>query len=198
MSGLNDACCQLSRNRRANDRSNFGWPGTRTKYLYDADGRRVQKTETANGRVLDSMYSEAGKLMFQWDPGTQSATDYIYLGDSLVSRVVSNGPVYTPLTLSMNRSVVNATSAGVNITVNISDPSAAGRITFTDENNAPVGSASVSNGQARGILTGLSYGIHVITASYSGDGTYGPQTVTFTINVKNLNWLPAVLNLLLQ
>src|SRR5579872_4678908 len=35
MSGLNDACCQLSRVRRANGRPNFGWPGTRTKYVYD-------------------------------------------------------------------------------------------------------------------------------------------------------------------
>lgn len=38
MSGLNDACCRLSKVRRATDRPNFGWPGTRTKYVYDQAG----------------------------------------------------------------------------------------------------------------------------------------------------------------
>lgn len=59
-------------------------------YLYDAAGRRVQKTETGSGRLLYSMYSNAGQLMFQWEPATQNGTDYIYLGDSLVARVIGN------------------------------------------------------------------------------------------------------------
>lgn len=59
-------------------------------YRYDAAGRRAQKVELTTGKTLDSDYSEAGLLMYQWDPATLNATDYIYLGDTLVSRVVGN------------------------------------------------------------------------------------------------------------
>lgn len=59
-------------------------------YLYDAAGRRVQKVETTAGKLLASQYNRAGQLMFQWNPATQDATDYIYLGSTLVARVVGN------------------------------------------------------------------------------------------------------------
>ena len=60
-------------------------------YLYDAAGRRVQKDETLYGGILlDSDYSKSGQLMYQWQPSTQNATDYVYLGDTLVARVVAN------------------------------------------------------------------------------------------------------------
>lgn len=59
-------------------------------YRYDAAGRRVQKTETQYGKELDSDYSQAGNLMYQWDPAMVSSTDYIYLGSTMVARVVGN------------------------------------------------------------------------------------------------------------
>jgi YD repeat-containing protein len=162
-------------------------------YLYDAAGRRVQKAETGSGRLLDAMYSEAGQLMFQWEPTTQNVTDYIYLGDSLVARVVATK---TPVTLSMS-SVANVTSTGATLTANLSSSSATGTVTFT-ENGTFLGSTSVSGGRASIVLEGFPYGVHSITAYYSGDGTDWAQTTTFTIKALNLNWLPAVLNLLLQ
>jgi YD repeat-containing protein len=64
-------------------------PGV-ASYMYDATGRRVQKTEFGTGTLLDSQYNRAGQLMFQWNPANQNATDYIYLGDALVARLVSN------------------------------------------------------------------------------------------------------------
>lgn len=64
-------------------------PGIAT-YRYDASGRRVQKSELTTGTLLDSQYSKAGQLLFQWYPATQSATDYIFLGDTLVAKVVGN------------------------------------------------------------------------------------------------------------
>jgi YD repeat-containing protein len=163
-------------------------------YLYDAAGRRVQKTETASGRLLDSMYNQDGRLVLQWEPATLNVTDYIYIGDSLIARVSASK---TPITLSMSRSVVNVTSTGATLTVDISNPSATGTVTFT-ENGTFLGSTSVSGGQAIIILEGLSYGGHTITASYLGDGADWAQTTTFTIRAENLSWLPAVLKLLLQ
>jgi YD repeat-containing protein len=64
-------------------------PGV-ASYLYDATGRRVQKTELGTGKQLDSQYDKAGQLMFQWNPTNQNATDYIYLDGTLVARVVGN------------------------------------------------------------------------------------------------------------
>lgn len=69
-------------------------PGLAT-YRYDAAGRRVQKVETEAGKTLDSDYSRAGNLMYQWNPATVDSTDYIYLGSTLVSRVVGNNSVVT-------------------------------------------------------------------------------------------------------
>jgi hypothetical protein len=45
---------------------------------------------------------------------------------------------------------------------------------------------------------GFPKGVHNITAIYSGDGRHAAQTINFTIKVQNLNWLPAVLELLLS
>ncbi|HET7415207.1 MAG TPA: hypothetical protein VFI97_05870, partial [Arthrobacter sp.] len=64
-------------------------PGV-ASYLYDAAGRRVRKNETASARVLDTVYSRSGHLMYQWDAATQNSTDYVYLGGSLVARVEHN------------------------------------------------------------------------------------------------------------
>ena len=164
-------------------------------YLYDGAGRRAQKTETVSGRVLDSMYSAAGQLMVTWDPAGQNETDYVYLGDSLIARVIRQ---VTPVTLSSSRSVIDVTSAGATLTVDVSNAAATGTVIFT-ENGKFIGQASVSGGQATVILEGYAYGTHTITASYSGDGTYTAQTMTFTVSVqKNPTWLPAVLDLLLH
>lgn len=106
--------------------------------------------------------------------------------------------VTTQPALSMSSSVVNLTQAGATLTVNLSDPAATGTVTFT-ENGTTLGTASVVNGQATVVLQGYPQGTHTLTASYSGDGTGdAPQTTTFTIKVQSLNWLPAVLQLLLQ
>jgi len=69
-------------------------PGLAT-YRYDAAGRRVQKVEIEAGTTLDSDYSLAGNLMSQWNPANANSTDYIYLGSTLVSRVVGNNSEVT-------------------------------------------------------------------------------------------------------
>ena len=100
--------------------------------------------------------------------------------------------------LSMNNPVVNLTSSGATLTVDLSNPSATGTVTFTENGNPLAGPVSVSGGQATVIIEGLSKGTHTITASYSGDGADTSQVTTFTVKVQDLSWLPAVLQLLLQ
>lgn len=143
-------------------------------YTYDALGRLVT-SQTQGGSGSGTTQS------FQYDPA-------------------GNRKQYQSLlqvALTMNSPVVNLTSSGATLTVNINNPSAGGTVTFT-ENGTFLGSASVANGQASVILEGLSKGTHTITASYSGDSADTSQVTTFTVKVQDLSWLPAVLQLLLQ
>jgi len=72
-------------------------------------------------------------------------------------------------------------------------------VTFT-ENSAliGIGIGYVLNGQASINLESCPVGSHSIRATYSGDGNYAPRFDTFAINVRDLRWLPAVLQLLLS
>jgi len=58
-------------------------------YAYDAAGRRVAKT-TTSGISTYYFYDQAGQLMYQYEPATATATNYIYLGTKLVSRHISH------------------------------------------------------------------------------------------------------------
>lgn len=150
-----------------------------TTYSYDAQGRLVQ-VQTAGG------------------PGSGVTQTYQYdSADNRVQYQVAGSPAQNAVTLSPSGPVVNATSAGVSLTVNVSGSSPSGTVTFT-ENGVFLGTAWVTGGQASLSLNGFPLGVHSITATYSGDGVNASQTATFSIKVQNLNWLPAVLQLLLS
>lgn len=131
-------------------------PGV-ASYLYDAAGRRVQKVELGSGKLLDSQYSKVGVLMFQWNPDNQDATDYIYLGGTLVARVVGN----------------NSTVVG-----NIDGVT-------TDTPPAVIGwacstgiASSISVELFVGGPTGQGTRIATVTADQSSDGSIAPQCQT--------------------
>jgi len=147
-------------------------------YTYDALGRLTQV------QVLGG-------------PGTGTTQNYQYdvTGNRLQQTVTAPGQ--TPTTLSVSSTTANVTSVGVTLTVNVSGSGAGGTVTFT-ENGVFLGRASVSNGQSTIILESFPAGVHPITATYSGDGTYQPKVSTFSITVRDLRWLPAVLQLLLS
>jgi YD repeat-containing protein len=58
-----------------------GIPGLES-YAYDAEGRRVEKLAEGSNYPVYSFYDHAGQLMYQYDPATATATDYIHLGRS--------------------------------------------------------------------------------------------------------------------
>ncbi|WP_081700034.1 hypothetical protein [Rhodanobacter sp. OR87] len=58
-------------------------------YAYDASGRRVSKTPASDGAAIYYFYDHAGQLMYQWEPGTGKATNFIYLGSKLIARNVN-------------------------------------------------------------------------------------------------------------
>jgi hypothetical protein len=149
-------------------------------YTYDALGR-LTNVQTAGGPAAGVQRS------YQFDP----AGNRTQVGTSGAATNAAIG--VSPL-----GAVAVMTAAGVAVGVNISgDGSPGGTVTFS-ENGVFLGVASVSNGEASVFLLGLSKGTHTITATYSGDGLHEPQVHTFTVDVRDLSWLPAVLNLLLS
>lgn len=59
--------------------------GGSVAYAYDASGRRVSKTPITGGATY-YFYSQAGQLMYQWEPSSAKATDYVYLGKRMLAR----------------------------------------------------------------------------------------------------------------
>lgn len=142
-------------------------------------------------------YDALGRLVgTQTQGGSGSGTTQVFRYDAAGNR--TQYQALMQVALSMNSPMVNLRSQGATLAVNVSNPSAGGTVTFTDQNGKLLGSVSVVNGQASIIVQGLSKGIQTITASYSGDSADAAQTMVFTINVQDLSWLPAVLHLLLQ
>lgn len=154
-------------------------------YLYDAAGRRVQKDETLYGGILlDADYSKAGQLMYQWQPATQSATDYIYLGGTLVARVV-NVPTPPPNVPAAPASITVTPTSDSTGTFSVSWPASAGASSYVLWQNANGGGAdSVYSGSSTSdSITGLASGRYVYqvqacnSSGCSGFATSGAATV---------------------
>ena len=106
--------------------------------------------------------------------------------------------------------MANPTTIGVNV-ASPARPgyNPAGTVTFSESNNT-LGTVMLGSGgscdhylapscDVRLALPGFPLGPHTITASYSGgDDFYAPASLTFTIYVTDLSWLPAVLRVALK
>ena len=149
----------------------------------------VTYTYDALGRLTDTQILSG--------PGTGVAQHYQY--DAAGNRLLETAaaPGQAAVVLSVPKATAIVTSAGITLTVNVSGSTPTGSVTFTENGNF-LGIAYVTGGQAILQLEGLSQGAHSIRATYSGDGTYAPKVDTFTIQVRDLRWLPAVLDILLS
>jgi YD repeat-containing protein len=147
-------------------------------YVYDALGRlTVVQIQTGPGN------------------GVTQAYQYDAAGNRLSHQVTAPGQ--TAVTITVTNPRVNITSTGGVLTVNVAGSAPGGTVTFT-EDGVFLGIATVVNGQASITVEGLARGLHAIRATYSGDGTHSPQITTFNIQVQDLSWLPAVLDLLMS
>jgi len=150
-----------------------------TTYTYDALGR-LTHTQIAGGPAA----------------GVTRA----YQIDSAGNRTqvqVTGAPISAIVGLNPFGAVAIATSTGTAIGVNISGDASPGGVVTFKENGVYLGSAFVVDGQASVFLVGFALGDHTITATYSGDGVHEPHVQTFTVNVRDLSWLPAVLGIIL-
>lgn len=147
------------------------------KYVYDALGRLTDVQVTGG-------------------PGNGVTQSYTYDAAGNRSHYQVTAPGQSAVTIDVSNPNVNISSAGGTLTVNVSGSATGGTVTFT-ENGVFIGIAPVIDGQATVTVENLPRGHHSIRATYSGDGTHAPQVTTLDINVRDLRWLPAVLQLLL-
>jgi hypothetical protein len=129
-------------------------------------------------------------------PGIGVTQSYQYDAAGNRLQETASAPGQTAVSLTVPSTTALVTSAGITLTVNVSGAAPGGTVTFT-ENGTFLGIAYVTGGQATINFEGLPQGVHSIRATYSGDGTYAPKVNTFNISVRDIRWLPAVLELLL-
>jgi hypothetical protein len=150
-----------------------------TMYTYDVLGRVTHVQAYKDDQ-------NAGTQSFQYDSaGNRTGMQVV---------TVSNLPPSAITPVSAN---VNLTSTGGTLVVNVGAAGASGAVAFY-ANDTLVETVLVTNGQARVVLRGFPRGTYTVTARYSGDANNGAATTTFTINIRDLAWLPAVLNLMLE
>jgi YD repeat-containing protein len=142
-----------------------------TTYQYDALGRISVVSDGAS--VIRYFYDAAGNR-------TQKQ---------------SQGGTATSISLASTTAIERRGS--VVLTVTVGDASAIGTVSFY-EGGAFLGSAPVIDGVATVELVGWTRGTHTIVVSYSGDVSNAANSVSVPIRVVNLDWLPAVLEILLN
>lgn len=152
-------------------------------------GQTVRYTYDALGRLTDTQILGG--------PGFGVIQNYVYDAAGNRTQETAAAPGQTAVALSVPKPIALLTSTGITLTVNVSGGAPAGTVTFT-ENGVFLGIGYVSGGQATIQLEGLPTGAHSIRATYSGDGTYAPRIDTFSITVRDIRWLPSVLELLLS
>lgn len=120
-----------------------------SSYVYDAHGRRVRDYTTASKY---SLYSRSGQLMYDSDMRQAKATQYVYLGGSLVARTVNiiapATPVLTVPGFNTNGSYTATWTASVNSTGYELQESVSGGAWTTAYNGT--GTSRAFNGKAAG------------------------------------------------
>lgn len=81
-------------------------------YAYDANGRRVKRTPAGALLPKYSAYSASGQLMWEYDPASQKAKDYIYLGKKLVAAAENVQETLLGFVIGVTQSGLTATLSG--------------------------------------------------------------------------------------
>lgn len=144
-----------------------------TTYSYDALGRLVRIVDSQSGRRQSYQYDAAGNRL-------QSKQSI-----SAVNGVI---PVGTTL---------NSINGSTTLSVSVGGPLASGMVTFYF-NGVYAGVAPVIDGVAQIVFQGMQLGSYTVRAVYEGDGHYDSATSEFIVKIKELSWLPAVLDLILD
>lgn len=140
-------------------------------------------------------YDALGRLTTVAQGAAQTTYNYDAAGNRLAKQATSITP--TAITLSGNTTVVENQSGAVTLSFKVGNSTAAGTVSFYDIATL-IGTATVTDGVATVQVTGLPLGTNTITVAYSGSGSLAANSATTTINVVDLSWLSAVLQMLLD
>jgi len=151
-----------------------------TTYTYDALGRLSSAQVTGGAR-------NGVQQAFQYDPAG-NRTGLQTLGPA--------NPNPTTLVPS-STTVASMGPGGGYLTLGTGGTAAGGTVSFSID-GVFLESVDLASGQARVRVHGYPPGTYTVTATYSGDATHDPKTTTFTITIKDMSWLPAMLELMLS
>ncbi len=165
-------------------------------YLYDGLNIRVRAQKS--GATTYFTYGLDGNLLSELTLGAGGGVDlrdYVYLAGR---QVAVRASTQVPSTVTSSSGSISATAgSSVTLTVNVSGASPTGTVTFT-LGSTVLGTANVVNGSASLTVSGLPVGNNTIVATYSGDANNTSGSTTLSVNVYDLSWLPAILQLLLD
>jgi YD repeat-containing protein len=139
-------------------------------------------------------YDALGRLTAVSQGTAQTNYSYDAAGNRSAKQVSSIVP--TSIASATGTTIVEK-QGNVMLDFNVGNSTATGTLSFY-LGATLIGTANVVNGVAGIEISGLSAGAETITAAYSGGGSLTANSVTVAINVVNLNWLPGVLQQLLQ
>lgn len=151
---------------------------------WDADAATTAYEYDALGRLKVVRHQNQIKAQYSYDAA----------GNRLLSQAFVTAT--TPLTIPA-ATIVTRASTGATLTVEVGGLSPSGFVTFYD-GGTYVGTAPVIDGVATISVMGLSLGSHSITAEFSGDASNPSTSTSFVVRIVNLDWLPSVLDLLLD
>jgi YD repeat-containing protein len=111
----------------------------RDSYIYDASGRRVKKVTNGDATTY-YVYSNDGKLMWQYDPLTAFATRYVYLGGKLVAEASVDTSAFSQSQINVTLALAGPptlSADGLTVSVPI-DIANNGTVTLTSTSRDPV------------------------------------------------------------
>jgi len=153
-------------------------------------------THPSAAATTDYQYDALGRLSTVSQGST--ATTYIY--DSAGNRTSKQVSSATPTAISLSTSsagTIREQKGSAVLSASVGNSSTTGTVSFYDGATL-IGTASLTNGVASITASGLSVGTHTITIAYAAGGSAPANSLTMQVRIVNIDWLPAVLQLLLQ
>ncbi len=150
--------------------------------------------QTAGAATTNYQYDALGRLTTVSQGTFQTTYVYDAAGNRSAKQVSSVVP--TPIS-SVSPTTVIEHQGAVMLEFNVGNSSTTGTVNFY-LGATLIATSSVTNGVAAIEVTGLPAGANTITVAYAGLGPLTANSVTVPFRVVNIDWLPAVLQLLLH
>jgi RHS repeat-associated protein len=150
-------------------------------YRYDGWGRRTYISETS-GAARYQVYSQDGQLLHEVDVASGKATNYAYLGTSLLARneVSAGSPPLAPASITVNTLEPNSG----NYTVNWSSSTGANRYVLQEQIDAAAWVEIYNGSQTLLSIVGKPSGTYVYRAQACAGSSCGAYSATASITIQ--------------